>query len=331
MSNLFPTSGQADAQTEPVDNSSGNLFGENNATNMAAQQAMIQRMQAIQQAQLTPAQNGAFMASQAGNSLGSGLGNLINPPQQNNDQAARDAIKRNVDAEVKASGITDPEQYLRLAASHLVQGGFYNYAIEAKKQADALAKGASAPKLTTAQANEANSVASKNNQATLAAFQTQPFTTEIERLKSIGADPQSIERLANAVKTTAETGQVGPLAKARIDLEIAQALQAKAISEKEAKQSDYQLMDDLYQEKGSGTITPARQALLDTMIDIKSKPTTIVNSVMGNTKNSNSYMNPPKAAIPTVKAPANLGVINSTSKSGRPIMSKDGGKTWQYK
>lgn len=302
MSNLFPTSGQAAAQTDTPDQSGGNLFGENNASNLAAQQAMLQRMQAMQQAQLTPEQNGVFMATQAGNSLGNGLGNLINPPQPDPQQAKLAQIKQAVDAEAQSSGITDPEQYLRLAASHLVQGGEYNYAIEAKKQADALAKGGAANALTTAQAGEANSVTAKNNQGTLAAYQTQPFAAEIERQKSLGADPQSLERLANAAKTAAETGQVTPLANARIALETAQALQAKTISEKEARQGDYQLMDDLYAEKGAGTITPARQALLDTMIAIKTKPQTIVNSVMGNQVNSDTFMAPQGANPPPVPA-----------------------------
>lgn len=338
MSNLFPTSGQAGVQEMPTEQSGGNLFGENNSTQLAAQQAMIQRMQALQQAQLTPEQNGAFMASQAGNMLGKGLGNLINPPQPDPRQVKLAQIKQAVDNEAQSSGITNPEDYLRLAASHLIQAGEYQAALNATSQADSILKGTTGNKLTAAQTANQAAEAAQRNQKTIQDLQTQPFAVEIERQKALGADPQSIERLASAAKLAADTGQVKPLADARIALETAQALHAKTLSEKEAKQTDYELMGKLFDEKGGGTITPAREALLNAMIDIKSKPQTIVNSVIGGAKTADTFLTPkvpaakspvvvPALKLPSIKTPSAIKPTGIAT-DGRPFYKWKNGKNY---
>ena len=173
----------------------GNLFGENNAAQLAAQRAMIQRAQALQQAQLSPAQSGTFMATQAGNMFGNAIGSFARPDPR---QMKLAQIKQAVDQEAQDAGITDPEQYLRLAASHLIKGGEYPSAVEAQKQADSLASSGSKRKLTEAQAAKEFSEAGKITQSTLEAISKQPYEVALAKMKAEATDPESRERIAKA-------------------------------------------------------------------------------------------------------------------------------------
>ena len=174
----------------------GNLFGENNAAQLAAQRAMIQRAQALQQAQLSPAQSGTFMATQAGNMFGNAIGQIAAKPDPRQMKLAQ--IKQAVDQEAQDAGITDPEQYLRLAASHLIKGGEYPSAVEAQKQADSLASSGSKRKLTEAQAAKEFSEAGKITQSTLEAISKQPYEVALAKMKAEATDPESRERIAKA-------------------------------------------------------------------------------------------------------------------------------------
>jgi len=348
MANLFPNTGQMEAQTPTMP--TGGLFGENQAAQQAANRLAIQRMQALQQAQLSPEQNGAFMASNAANMLGNAAGALA-PQQPDPMQMKLAQVKQAVDAE----GLTDPEQYLRMAASKLVEAGLYKEGLEAQKQADAIAKSGADTFLKKAQgkealansdeshakAVEALSSAGKNQQATQEKRDLAPYELVIKQLAATMTDPASLQKLAEARKADNEADMVKGIAEARIGNLNALAQQAKTISEKEAKQNDYQLMGSLFDEKGAGTITPAREALLNAMIDIKSKPQTVVNSVMGGNKTADTFMNPgaaakPSAALPGVpkppaagaKLPAGIpaGSVPIGTAGGKPVFQTPDGR-----
>jgi len=328
MADLFPTSGQVDAQT-PQLGTMGNLFGEKSAAADVVRQQLLARMQALQQAQLSPEQNGAFMAANAGNLLGGAAMQALSPAPPDPLQIKLAQIKQAVDAE----GITDPEKYLRMAASKLTEAGLYPQAVEAQKQADGLAKSASNVKLQGAQTDEAKaktvesmSNAAKNNQSTVEAEAVAPYKVVVERAKAMMTDPASVKALAEAAKATTETGVVKALADARIGQLNAEALKDKTISAKEAKQSDYELMGTLFEEKGAGSISPAREALLNAMIDIKSKPQTVVNSIMGGNKTADTFMNPGQAAAPALPglpaAPSLPSVPKSPQSASGSILPK---------
>jgi len=318
MADLFPTNSQLAAQTAPA-GALGSLFGENTAAVQAAREAIMQRMQAMQTAQLTPEQNGAFMAANAGNLLGGAAMKALAPPTPDPVQVKLAQIKQKVDAQ----GITDPEKSLRVAASELIQAGMYPQAVEAQKQADSLAKGTSSTKLQDAQADEsrAKTVESlantgKTQQATAESAALAPYKAMVEKAKAEMKDPASIKALAEASKATTEQGVVVALADARIGQLRAEAAKDKTLSEKEGKQSDWELVGDLMKEKVAGTITQDREGLLNAIISIKSRPQTVVGSMLGGDKTADSFLNPQAQPVPAEKVPG-LPTLPSKPSSGQ--------------
>ena len=198
----------------------GNLFGENNAAQLAAQRAMIQRAQALQQAQLSPAQSGTFMATQAGNMFGNAIGSFARPDPR---QLKLAQIQQAVEKEVLDAGITDTEKFLRIAASHLIKGGEYPLAVRASKEADALASTSSKRKFTEAQTEKEASEAAKNRQGVSEAQAKQPYEIKLAEMKASATDPTSRKIIAEADKMIKDTEWTDRKVGAEIDKLYAEA------------------------------------------------------------------------------------------------------------
>jgi hypothetical protein len=331
MAGLFPSTDQMEASAPP--SYGGNLFGENNPAQLAAQKAMIQRAMALQQAQLSPEQNGAFMANQAAGQFGGALGGLMKPPDP--EQAELAKIKQATDAEAQQMGIVDEVQYLKLAASNLLKAGKYEYALKARDKVEELSTKDAKRKLTEAQAAEAGSVAAKNNQGTLEAYGKQPYETAVAKMKAEMTDPASKKALAEAEQIMKEGTWTDKKFGAEIDKLHAEAnkLNTEAITSKTTidretlNEQAARLVEFVRLKRAKGEpVHPAdEQAIADITRILAQAPQATIQSEIAKTM---AAQNAGKTPVQTKGASK---VVTSTSKSGKPIVSSDGGKTWQYR
>ena len=275
-----------------------------------------------------------MMATNAANQIG----NAMAPAMPDPLQVKLAQVKQAVDAE----GLTDPEQYLRMAASKLVEAGLYQQALAAQKQADTIAKSGADVALSKAQAHEsvgkgdeshANAVESlakvgKTQQEVAESKALQPYKVALEKMKVNMTDPASQKALAEASKATNEAGMVKGLALAHIEQLKSEAVKNSSLTEKERKQSNWELVGTLYDKKAAGTISKGEEGLLNTMVDALTKPQTVVNSIMGNAKTPDGFLNPGAAAVPPVPTPGGKpgGKLPSGLPAGSVPIGTAGGK-----
>ena len=324
MSNLFPSQGQVAAET-PADPNEG-LFS------AGPDPVIMQRMQSLAQSQLTPEQNGAFMAANAAHGIGDLVGALSGQqsPYQMMQQKMME-IKQKVDQQ----GFTDPVDYLKYTGSEFFKNGMPEQAMKAFAHAQEIEKAGGAMEYQKSQ--------TAMNKATTAKTEADVLNMPMEKVfKEAKADLERAE--ANLTGKKVQT----------YDEEFHKKMERESAEIDKLKRP---------QEVGSAQDKMMFDILTKTNADrVAGKPEDPVSRGMGEylvmkaKQNQNVMQNPeigmmppnvtlddllrqtakpaaPAAATkPSVipKVPTQPKIIQNTSKSGKPIQSSDGGKTWQY-